>query len=581
MMEKRIERVDNIPLILHWLLKMRINEIIDSVFTPHGNWQGLSYGKLAVIFLTYIVHSLNHRLSSAESWVNKHKTVLETVTGWSIGDKDATDDRLGIMVEAFGEDGEKYRKFQLENGQNIIQAFKMPTEFARYDTSSFSVHHKGGSSNKGILKNGHSKDRRPDLLQFKQGLGTLDPAGVPIFTETIAGNKADDKLYVPAWRSMAENIGCKTFMFIADCKAAALGTRAIISNEGGNYLFPLPMTGNVPELLKNYVLNPPTLPVKIVLEPKAADELKEDAEKRMVGEGFAVERLMEATLPDGNVHKWTERWFISQSYAHKKRKIKAFEKRLAKAEKRLKKLKLKKNESVDDFRKRAEQILKGQKVADFIVPDIDESIKRKRKYIGRGRSGPNRPYKMEKIRKVTLSFKHDDNAINQFKALAGWRIFISNTPAEAMSLNQSAQYYRDEWQVEHGFHRFKKGCLPALPLFLRIDARIKGLMLILTIALQALTLLEFVSRRELAKNKETISGLVPGNPKMRTHRPTAERLLPQFDNLHMIIEDSQSHTKGYLFENLNSLQCKILDILGIPREIYDLSFNRPKFQNSS
>ena len=79
MMEKRIERVDNIPLILHWLLKMRINEIIDSVFKPHGNWQGLSYGKLAVIFLTYIVHSLNHRLSGVESWVNKHKTVLEMV----------------------------------------------------------------------------------------------------------------------------------------------------------------------------------------------------------------------------------------------------------------------------------------------------------------------------------------------------------------------------------------------------------------------------------------------------------------------------------------------------------------------
>lgn len=70
MIEKRIERVDNIPLILHWLLKMRINEIVDSVFSPHGNWQGLSYGKLAVIFLTYIVHSLNHHLSGVESWVS-------------------------------------------------------------------------------------------------------------------------------------------------------------------------------------------------------------------------------------------------------------------------------------------------------------------------------------------------------------------------------------------------------------------------------------------------------------------------------------------------------------------------------
>jgi transposase len=43
-------------------------------------------------------------------------------------------------------------------------------------------------------------------------------------------------------------------------------------------------------------------------------------------------------------------------------------------------------------------------------------------------------------------------------------------------------YYRDEWLVEHGFRRFKKGSLPALPLFLRLDERIRGLMLLLMVA---------------------------------------------------------------------------------------------------
>jgi len=581
MMGTKIERVDNIPLILHWLMKMRIAEIIDSIFTPHGNWQGLSYGRLAVIFLTYIVHSLNHRLSRAESWVVKHKTVLETVTGWTIGDKDATDDRLGTLVEALGEDDRKIREFQLKNGQNIIQAFELKTKIARYDTSTFSVHHQPESSNKGILKNGHSKDRRPDLLQFKQGLGTLDPAGVPIFTETVAGNDADDNLYVPAWCRMVANIGHKDFMFIADCKAASMETRGFLSNEVGFYLFPLPMTGKTPELLKNYVLNPPIEPEKIVLGPKAADEMKEDAENRAVGEGFAVERQMETILPDGKLHKWEERWLVCQSYAHEKRKIKGFKKCLAKAEKKLKKLKVKKDESVSDFQKRAEQILKTHKVSDFIVLKIKESIKRKRKYIGRGRPGPNRSYKMGKVRTVTLSFKHDDTAIEKFKTLAGWRIYVSNIPEETMSLTQSARYYREEYVVEHGFHRLKKGCLPVLPLFLRIDERIRGLMLILTIALQALTLLEFAARRQLAKNNETLSGLVPGNPKMKTHRPTAERLLPAFDNLHMIIEEGRTQTKGYLLESLNGLQRKILDLLGIPLESYNLTFDQPKLKNSS
>jgi transposase len=33
------------------------------------------------------------------------------------------------------------------------------------------------------------KNHRPDLLQFKQGLGTLDPAGIPLVTETLPAIK--------------------------------------------------------------------------------------------------------------------------------------------------------------------------------------------------------------------------------------------------------------------------------------------------------------------------------------------------------------------------------------------------------
>jgi hypothetical protein len=43
--------------------------------------------------------------------------------------------------------------------------------------------------------------------------------------------------------------------------------------------------------------------------------------------------------------------------------------------------------------------------------------------------------------------------------------------------------------------------------------------------------MEFVVRRELAENQEKLAGLVPGNPKMATARPTAERLLSRLLNL--------------------------------------------------
>ena len=77
MAAQKIERVDDIPLILHWLKNMHITEIIDGIWKTHGNWQGLTYGQLAVLFITYLVHSLNHRLSNMEEWVIKHRIVLE------------------------------------------------------------------------------------------------------------------------------------------------------------------------------------------------------------------------------------------------------------------------------------------------------------------------------------------------------------------------------------------------------------------------------------------------------------------------------------------------------------------------
>jgi len=64
-------------------------------------------------------------------------------------------------------------EFQKENGQHLIQAFALPTEIGRYDTTSVNVHHSAKYKSKGLLNFGHSKDKRPDLLQFKQGLGAL------------------------------------------------------------------------------------------------------------------------------------------------------------------------------------------------------------------------------------------------------------------------------------------------------------------------------------------------------------------------------------------------------------------------
>ena len=82
MNEKRIERIDSIPLIIHWLLKMQVAAIIDRVLPPpHNNRRGLSYGKLAVLFVTYVLYLRDHRLCAMEEWLADHRWVLAEATG--------------------------------------------------------------------------------------------------------------------------------------------------------------------------------------------------------------------------------------------------------------------------------------------------------------------------------------------------------------------------------------------------------------------------------------------------------------------------------------------------------------------
>ena len=105
-----------------------------------------------------------------------------------------------------------------------------------------------------------------------------------------------------------------------------------------------------------------------------------------------------------------------------------------------------------------------------------------------------------------------------------------------------------------------------------------AILLLLLVALQALTLLEFVARRSLADQQQEIAGLVPGNPKRKTDRPTAERMLGTFTNLHLVVETDETEVKGYLNETLTPLQQQILALLDLPETIFDLSFTVPLLQ---
>lgn len=556
------ERIDDIPVIVEWLKQMEIAKLIDQKLSePHGNYQGLSYGQLSVLLLTYIITQADHRLCAVEGWAKAHQQILELSTGWSIKEKDTSDDRLARLVEELGKQEEACQQIEVKLGQHLIRAYELPTEIARADTSSFSVNHQQiESEEESLLRYGHSKDKRPDLLQYRQLLGTLDPSGIPLVSATLPGNGADDPLYWPTWQRMAKVIGHERFVFLADCKAAAIGTRGQIASKGGIYCFPVPMSGQHPLFLKQWVLNPLSPTVEIRLP-------QQDSDEPAVGRGFDVE--LGKFWFNRETQKWVrwhERYLVVYSHSLANAQIRGLQQRLNHAQTTLSKLAGKPGDDEEQLKVKVEAILKHHRVSEFFAVTTTEEFFTETRHVGRGR--PTAKSATQQVTRVhlQLQFQRQSAAIEQAEQLAGWRLYVTNAPISQLSLPQAVIYYRDQWLLERGFHRFKRGHLPALPIYFQNQDRIAGLMFLLTLALRVFTVVEFVVRLSLQQAQQSLAGLYDGNPKRSTARPSTEQLLKAF--CHLTLYSLPDFT--IFITPLSDLQQQILSLMKLPASLYQL-----------
>jgi transposase len=556
------ERIDELPLLIYWLKQMRVDVIIDSVLgPPHGNWAGLSYGEVALVFITHVVMRCTHFLSPVEEWAAQHLTSLSQALGKPVRAQDCTDDRLAVVLSKLGEEQtQPGDAVEAALGQHLIRAYALPTETARIDLTTVSVHHQL-QEEEGLMRFGYSKDHRPDLRQFKAMLGTLDPVGLPLATATLSGEQADDLQYLPAWERLVATIGQPDFLAVGDCKLASLENRARIHQGGGGYLTPLPMTGQTPAELQAWVLKPPVSPQAIRLPGQAAHEAP-------VGQGFEVAVACRWQDPHTRaVVTWTERRLVVQSAAQARTQHAGLHERLAKAQVALSALTAKPASDRAEVETRAQAIVTRYRVSDYLGLSFRERVTRHTCHVGRGRPGPHRPTQLRETHTWTVCVHRRPAAIALCERLAGWRVYVTNTPAQRLSVAGAVNCYRQQWQPEHGFQRLKGGLLAITPLFLRDEDRIRGLLVLLGIALRVLTLTEFVARRDLATTAEKLTGLYAGNPNRATSQPTAERLVKAFAPITLYRHDTDTAV-WYEVTPLSPLQRRILHALAVPESVY-------------
>ena len=241
------ERIDDFVLLLEIMKRLGFPAILDHHLTRHGLQQGLSWGWIATIWLAHILSQGDHRKLTVRDWVRQAHETLERVTGLNIRETDLTDDRLTLLLRHLSKP-EAWHAIELELGQSIVRVYDLKPKRVRLDATTVSGYHTG--SEEGLFQFGNSKDD-PTLRQIKVMVGALDPLGMPLVTDVVSGEKADDPLYVPAVDRIVQMLDVLGLLFVGDCKMSALATRAHIQHLEHHYLCPLALVGDNAELLRN------------------------------------------------------------------------------------------------------------------------------------------------------------------------------------------------------------------------------------------------------------------------------------------------------------------------------------------
>src|SRR5205809_5832966 len=186
------ERIDDFVVLLALMQQMDLPAIVDRHVPRHWLQQGLSWGWTASIWLAHIVSQGDHRKLTVRDWVRQAHSTLEQVTGRDIRETDFTDDRLTIVLRYLSDES-RWHEIEQELGQHLIRVYDLQHEPVRVDATTVSGYREAGEES--LWQFGYSKDD-PTLRQIKVMMATLDPLGLPIATDVVSGERADDRLYV-------------------------------------------------------------------------------------------------------------------------------------------------------------------------------------------------------------------------------------------------------------------------------------------------------------------------------------------------------------------------------------------------
>jgi transposase len=458
---------------------------------------------------------------------------VEKLFGPGISHEDFNEDNVGRTLDRIN----KYGSTKLFNqiALKCMQQLSFGTHLLHVDTTSFSVHggYEGDDCKPAIeITFGHPKDGRWDLKQFVLSMVT-NQAGIPLFVEAHSGNKSDKKTIIETIQNLRSNLNFnEKIYFVADSAFFSMENINLLGDRT-LWITHVPSTvGEVKDLLNSDL------------------EMKRCSDDRYC--------FFETETRYGDVD---QKWVVIDSKEMHERKVKTFDKKVAKkfiqARKSMKKLSGIVFACDTDAKKAASRWMSENPY--FLLKNVRTYSISKRADAKRGR--PKKDELLETGYLIEAEVNRNEAVIEKERSRLGRFVLASNDTNLDGEL--MLQHYKGQNAVERGFRFLKDKSFRVAEAYLKKEERIEALSMVMVLALLVYSIAEWMLRKKLKETGETVLNQL----KKPTTNPTLKWIFQKFRNINEAIFELNGVVHREII-NIKDEQRKIITLFGSGCEKY-------------
>ena len=552
------ETLDAIPIINHFIKRLNLEDILEQYITYNNMRNSVSPVQSIGILLRNIILG-REPVYGLKEWTSRFAPDLFHLKSDQV--EHLNDDKVGRALEKLF-DADR-ASLMTEVVVNAIHEFKLELKQLHNDstTVTFSGKYEDANGNqkrgKKTLKitRGNNKDHRPDLKQLLWILTVTADGAVPIHYRACDGNTTDDTTHIDTWKTLCNLVGRKDFTYVADCKLCVSDTLKYIDGEGGRFITVMPQTRSEDKWFRDY----------IVKNNVSWNEIRRDTNPYAKYDQPNIWRAVESPILSAEGFRIVWYWSSQKAEHDMQARQAIMEKTIIKLEQlqtRLlsKRCRLRIREAVAEA---ADNILKDTDGQRWIRYEIKENVETIYRQAKSGRPGPDTKYVAHHKTWFQVEWHPIGENITSDACSDG--VFPLITNRENLSHKEILGKYKYQPKLEKRYELLKT-VDRVTPVLLKNATRIEALLFVYFLALLIKALIERQIR--LGMKDTGLQSLPIYCEERECSAPTASRTLDAFGNLqrHYIMKNGE--VKQIFDPTYADLQGQILDLLGVPREVY-------------